>query len=162
SLQRQARGRQNGATSDVLRNGQRVAVGVFEPGDLRAAGCGPDAELVLRPHVVVALKNDPASGHVADILLDLRGLPTKNREGRRCKRTGASNADHVFPGLKEDCELVFRDKAQPHLLLVEGACSIAVARWNEPHENAGRGHLGLLSGMRSLLTLYLSCCVTSR
>src|ERR1700733_12485577 len=69
--QRQARGRKYGATSDVLRNGQRVAVGVFEPSDLRAAWRCPDAKLVLRPNIVVALKCDPTRGHVADILLDL-------------------------------------------------------------------------------------------
>ena len=61
--------------------GEVVAVGVVEPGDPSAVGCGPDAALVLA-HAVVAIEVDTRSGEAVDLTLEVFEDPTENRVGR--------------------------------------------------------------------------------
>ena len=102
----------------LLRERQRVAVRIREPGHLCAAGAGPDAVLVLA-HAVVAEERDAPGGKVADRRPDVRHAPAEHRvpaardlgDGRHAQR-GAMGVEHAG-------EVVQLENRQAQRLLVE-------------------------------------------
>ena len=75
---------------------------------------------------------------------------------------GAGDADFVLSGLKDHCELVIGDEAQPDLFLVEDAGGITVARGDESHDFAESGHGDRPFGVRSPLLYTLLRDLTLR
>src|ERR1700722_15524206 len=102
---------------------QHVAVGVGEPGDLVAAGCRPDAAVVL-VHAVVGVEDHAAPGEIGHGACDVVALPAEDRVTGRRHRGGRRQPEHRPVRVDDAREVILVDDAQAEDPLIEPAAAV--------------------------------------
>jgi len=119
---------------------QRVAVGIAEPGDPRAARRGPGAPGVLL-HAREPDELDTPGGKVVDLAVQVGDLPAEDREGLR-PQIGPNVSDADRAGRRRDHhgEAVSGGDRKPERVLIELTGPTEIGRRHEGNNARGSQH----------------------
>src|SRR5436309_5545622 len=124
-----------GFAGSELRDAERVAVGILEPGNPATGRRFPDAALVL-PHPGVAFELDPGAPQLVDGRRDIRNTPAENGVLGRGHLLHRHDAQHDAVGIEHEREVVLGLKDEAKRLAIEDLRANRILRRDERHDVA--------------------------
>ena len=114
----------------MLRHGQNVSVGIFEPCDLLSCGSGPDSKVVLLEESEY-LETDPFLLETPYYVFNIRDLPAENGELRRLELGRLRHPDHDSIRIHHEREAIIFYKTKSEHAFVKGSGLVGVPGGNE-------------------------------
>jgi len=109
----------------VLADGEDVAVGIFEPGDLAAVGGGPDAEVLVLGEGIF-FRGDAAVAEPDGDGFDVFDLPAEDGALQRSKIGDFCDANHVATHAHDQGKFIEAYEFESELAFVKSAGFVVV------------------------------------